>query len=105
MIESGAIVKKLNEMIKERGWSPYRLAKESNMSYTSVFHILKGRNEPTFLTLSKLCDGLGISLADFFLEIEIPNVSQQHKVVNLFNKLNVHQKEVVLAYIEGMLIK
>ena len=105
MIESGAIVKRLNEMIEERGWSSYQLAKESHMPYTSVFHVLKGKYEPTFLTLSKLCDGLGISMADIFLEIELPEASQQDKLVILFNKLTVRQKELVIAYIEGLLTK
>ena len=61
------IKEKLQELMDQRGWSYYRLAKESGISWSTIRNMFKRGTEPTIPTLEALCGGLGISLADLLL--------------------------------------
>ena len=57
-----------------------KLATESGMSPSSVKSILYGNSKnPGIVTLKILCDGLGISLYDFFDTDEFKRLEQQIK--------------------------
>ena len=52
----------------ERGWTDYRLAKEANLSPSTVTNMLNRDNAPTLPTLETVCKAFGITLAQFFSE-------------------------------------
>lgn len=58
---------KLRELMDQRGWSYYRLAKESGISWPTIRNMFKRDTEPTMATLEALCSGLGISLPELLL--------------------------------------
>ena len=57
----------------KRSWSLYKLAKESDIQYSSLHSMYEKNTQPTIPTLSKICAGLGISLSDFFSDAEVTN--------------------------------
>lgn len=57
---------RLRELMEERGLNMYSLAKRSNLSWNTVKNIFSQKSKPTLTTLEMLCDGLGITLAQFF---------------------------------------
>ena len=65
MAEHGEIRFKLDDLLTARGWSNYRLAKESGIQETIV---AKYRNNaalaPPLETLAKLCAALGCDIGD-----------------------------------------
>ena len=60
------VTKKLAMLLEDRGWSEYRLAKESNLPHSTVLNIFQRNNLPSISTLEAMCNGLGITLAQFF---------------------------------------
>lgn len=48
--------------MNERGWTDHRLAKEANLSHSTVTN----NNAPTLPTLEAVCNGFGITLVQFF---------------------------------------
>lgn len=60
------ISQRIRELCNLRGWSIYRLAKECGITYSTLCTMLNSANYPSIPTLSKICNGLGISLTDFF---------------------------------------
>lgn len=54
------------EICKQRNLSIYRLAKMSDMPYSSLNNMIKHRHVPTIYNLMKICNGLNISLSQFF---------------------------------------
>lgn len=61
---------KLKEVAKEKkGYSLYRLAKEMNLPEQTVYSWAKGRTQPSYINLDKLCNVLECKIEDI-LEAE-----------------------------------
>ncbi|MDR0916178.1 MAG: helix-turn-helix transcriptional regulator [Oscillospiraceae bacterium] len=62
-----AVVDRLVELCRERKFSLNHLSTWSAVSQSTVSDIVLGRSKnPGIVTIKKLCDGLGITLAEFF---------------------------------------
>ena len=57
---------RLRELMNSRGWSEYRLAKESKLSMSTISNIFHRGSIPSIPTLETLCNTFGISLGQFF---------------------------------------
>lgn len=65
-MEEREVIKRIESLCKERGWSLYRLAKESGVTYSTLCMMLRRTNAPSIYTLSRICSGFGITLSQFF---------------------------------------
>lgn len=65
MLESD-IIERIKSLCQARSWTLYRLAKESDITYSTLCTMLRKGNTPSLPTLIKLCKGFGISLCQFF---------------------------------------
>ncbi len=54
-----AIVKALDELIKEAGVSRMYIARESGLSVATLNKTLNGQTEPSLSTLAKIADAIG----------------------------------------------
>lgn len=55
------------ELLGEKRMSIHKLALESGIAPSTIKNILYGKStNPGIVTIKKLCDGLGISLLEFF---------------------------------------
>ncbi|MDE7250746.1 MAG: helix-turn-helix transcriptional regulator [Lachnospiraceae bacterium] len=71
------LVERINNLCKERRMSYYALSYESAVPMTTLMHIVdKTTLNPGVLTIGKLCDGLGISLKEFFDSPEFENLTR-----------------------------
>ena len=57
---------RIQQLMQERNWTIYRLAKESGLSQTTISNIFKRNNEPSIPTLKRLCGAFGITMSQFF---------------------------------------
>lgn len=62
------IIPCIRALCDARSWTLYRLTKESGIPYSTLYTMLHKANAPSIPTLIKICDGLGITLAEFFDE-------------------------------------
>ncbi len=95
--------RRIKQLMEERGWTDYRLAKESNLSHSTVTNMFNRNNAPTLPTLEAVCKAFGITLAQFFTEGNNPELTEEQRV--LFAKwstLNDNQKQALLALIDTM---
>lgn len=58
----------INVLIKEKGWTKQRLAKEINMSRENLYRILNGN--PTLDNLKKIASALDVPVWKLFSDIE-----------------------------------
>ena len=62
-----AVRRRIIGLCDERGVSINYLCNQSGVTQSTVNNIISGRNNSaTISTIKKLCDGLGISIVDFF---------------------------------------
>ena len=57
---------RIQQLMQERNWTIYRLAKESGLSQTTISNIIKRNNEPSIPTLKRQCGAFGITMSQFF---------------------------------------
>lgn len=95
--------KRIRQLMEERDWTDYRLAKEANLSHSTVTNMFNRNNAPTLPTLEAVCEAFGITLAQFFLEGNSPELTEEQRI--LFAKwstLKDEQKQALLALIDAM---
>ena len=62
-----AVKERIFELCREENISINKLCSMSGVTQSTVNNIVSGRNRSaTISTIKKLCDGLGISIEDFF---------------------------------------
>lgn len=94
---------RINELIAERGWSKYELAKRSGVQLSTIRNMYHRNYEPTIPTLQALCKGLGISLSQFFSEGKTVDLTtEQEETLSLWNRLDGSQKKIVRELMENM---
>lgn len=93
---------RLMELLDERGWSEYRLARESGLSDSTIHNIYKRNTSPSIPTLETICKGFGITLSQFFAEGEMVEMTPELKALfEGWRPLTPQQKKAVLTVVEA----
>ena len=67
-------------LCEQKKMTVYKLSVESAVAPSSIKNILYGKSKnPGIVTIKMLCDGLGITLNDFFNTSEFKNLEQEIK--------------------------
>ena len=75
-----AIANRIRQLCKERGITPNALSNISAVPQATVKSILNGESQnPGTVTIKKLCDGLEITLGEFFNTPEFDALEQEIK--------------------------
>lgn len=73
-----AVSRRIIELCRERDISINKLCTISGVTQSTVNNIISGRNGSTTVsTVKKLCDGLEITLGQFFSTPEFDNLEQE----------------------------
>ena len=71
---------RIHELCEERKISLNKLSIVCGMTQSTLSNITSGRSKnPTVYTITKICDGLNISLTDFFDSEHFTNLDQEIK--------------------------
>ena len=58
---------RIKELCKEKGLSYYTLSYKAALPLTTLIHIVEGETQnPGIFTVMKICDGFGLTMAEFF---------------------------------------
>ena len=77
---SQAVVKRIEELCRERNLTINALSNASGVTQSTVNDIVNGTTYNTgIVTIKKLCDGLGISVREFFDSDLFSNLEQEIK--------------------------
>ena len=75
-----AVKERILELCEENHISVNKLSSMSGVTQSTVNNIVSGRNRSTTIsTIKKLCDGLGITIEDFFRSELFRNLEQEIK--------------------------
>lgn len=104
-MEECNVINRIRELCDARAWTTYRLAKESGITYSTLNTMLNKSHAPSIATLSRICGGFGITLAQFFSEVdETVFLSPEQKThLSHWNALSDQGKKLADTYIQALL--
>lgn len=94
---------RLRQLLNERGWTEYRLAKNCGLSESTIANIYRRNTVPSLATLEAICKGFGITMAQFFAEGEMVEINPELKELfeNWVN-LTAEQKKAANQMLKAM---
>lgn len=95
------VIMRIIELCKERHLSQYKLAQISDMPNTTLNNMISKNKMPTITSVERICNGLDITLAEFFSSEKLyPDVTEeQQELLHLWETLEPQEKKMVKAYI------
>ena len=95
---------RIRQYMTERGWTEYRLAKESGLSHSTITNMFSRHTAPSVPTLEAICRGFGITLSQFFAESDsmVELSEEQLAMFQKWTKLTAHQKALISDLIDNM---
>lgn len=74
------VVNRIYELCRERNITPNALSYLAGISQSTIKSILNGESKnPGIVTIKKICDGLDITIVDFFNTEDFLNIEQEIK--------------------------
>lgn len=70
---------RLRQLLNERGWSEYKLAKRCGLSESTVANIFRRNTVPSIATLETIYSGFGITMSQFFAEGDMIEITPELK--------------------------
>ena len=96
------ISEKIDRLRAERGWTFYRLEKESGVPAPTIRRWLQSDICPSIPILKQICDAFGLTLADFFAQGNLVELTADKRELHeAFSLLESDEKEAVWAVIKG----
>ncbi|MBC8571447.1 helix-turn-helix domain-containing protein [Zongyangia hominis] len=97
-------LKRLDELLAQKGWSTYQLAKASGLTQSTISAWYKKNYQPNIQSLEAICKGLGLSISEFFADGSTPNslTEEQLAMFERWSTLSSEQKALILKLIENM---
>ena len=97
---------RIKELLKQHGWTAYKLSKQSGLAESTVNNILKRNTVPSVTTLESICGGFGMTMAQFFAEGELIEVTPDaSELVRYYTVLSSEQQELARDLLKKMNMK
>ena len=85
-----------------RGWSEYALAESSGLTQSTISTWRRRHLQPNIASIEKICNGLGITLAQFFSDSESVHLTVEQKdILDLWGKLSPKQRSAVFEMLKS----
>ncbi len=101
------VYKRIKDLLAERNWSLYKLADVCGLPRSSLYNMMERNNMPSLPTLDTICNGLRISLSDFFLSISPTSregylSDDEVKLLEVRRMLPRDHQDILYAYAKGL---
>lgn len=94
---------RLQQLMDERDWTIYRAAKEAGIPWSTVRNMFKRNTEPSIQTLECLCNGMGMTLSQFFDEDNsLGLLPEQVQLLQEWNRLRENDKRLIQELITSL---
>ena len=94
---------RLQQLLKERGWTEYKLSQECNLAQSTIGNIFRRNTVPSISTLETICKGFGITLSQFFAEGEMIEMTPDIKeLFDCWVVLTPEQKTAAISMLKAM---
>ncbi len=96
------VIERIDMLMKERGWTDYKLSIESKLSSSTIANIHRRHTVPSIPTLEAICDAFGITLSQFFNDnySSVQLSKEQQELFRMWISLTENQKELIASLIK-----
>ena len=85
-----------------RNWSEYALAENSGLTQSTISTWRRRNLQPNVASIEKICDGLGITLAQFFSDSEATYLTAEQKdLLDLWGRLSPKQRTAIFDMLKS----
>ncbi len=99
MYEENFCIKRIKELMERNNYNPYRLAKKSGISLSTLTSMFEKNTDPRVQTIEKICSACGISVSQFFDHSSHDLTDIQEYVLDTFNNLPPLEQEHLISYL------
>ena len=91
--------------MSDKNWSEYTLAQNSNLTQSTISTWYRKQLQPSVASLEKICNGFGITLAQFFSEEDLLQslTVEQKELLELWQSLSPIQKSAVIQLLKSFI--
>ena len=89
---------RIEQLLKERNWTRYRLAQESGLSSSTVTNMFFRNNMPSLSTLEAIASAFGMSLSQFLYDGDgiIELTDEQKELLSSWGLLTKKQRQIII---------
>lgn len=102
------VLKRIDDLRNEHGWSEYELAQRSGIPQPVIFNWKRKNCTPTLVMLEKICVTLGITLSQFFSEdgnTENEADANSVEMSQIWEHMDQKQREGLLIHLRTVIRK
>ena len=99
------IADRIDGLLKQRGWTAYRLAQEADIPQSTLSNIFNRPYEPTVSTLEVICKGFDITMSEFFAGDDdevMALTADQRDILKQWGKLTTEQRKILVDFLKTM---
>lgn len=99
------IIKRIDSLREERGWSEYKLREEAQLSSSTLQNMHKRGTLPSMTTLIAICDAFKLTLPQFFNENETTLIlsSEETEIIRKYRLLSEKDKNIINVLINTLI--
>ena len=99
------LIRKLREQCGSHNISYYALAKEADVSTSTLHALMAGKTKPYMYTVYKLCNALDISIMDLLDDEDMPENTtelntKEREIISTYRKYSRSKKEMLGTYMK-----
>lgn len=95
------VIGRIEKLRIERGWTKYRLAEESLLTYSTLSAMYARNTPPKLDILEMICGAFGISLSQFFADGDAEYLTaDEREVLKKYRRLSEDRKRALSVLIE-----
>ena len=97
------VMERLQQLMDERQWTIYKVAKEADIPWSTVRNMFKRNTEPSIGTLEAICKGMGMTLPQFFdIDNQMGLTDEQRQLIEGWSRLNDNNKRLVSNLVQAL---
>ena len=98
------VQQRVEELLKQRGWSKYNLAKEAGFYPATVYDWFNEKGyTPDRSSIESICLAFGISQAEFYSGVDEGNLdNEQTALLELFSKVPKDKRKIVFDLLKTL---
>lgn len=98
------IIKRIDDLRAERGWSEYKLREEAQLSSSTLPNMHKRGTLPSMASIEAICNAFGMTLSQFFNESETTLVlsDDETELVEAYRQLSKKNRCAIRKLIDEL---